>query len=272
MCGMQQQNMTLNTTDHKQANHITLVSDAVLAFAHAIHNLVESRCPNSTLCDAILEERLLGKSINGKLLRQHLYNISFQGPSSNIISFDNAEREAGAYSIRNLQQNPMIEDTFTFETVGTWDHEQSLKFVSDIEWPTGGVPKSVCSDACEGGKQPIPIADRQCCWICSPCQSERGFSDGLSACQDCQEDMMTDSKNSLCIPIPISYQMFSNTWSIVLIFFTILGQAATAIIIIIFLVNNKHRVIKASSRELSAILLVGLVLCYIMPFFFVVMP
>ena len=272
MCGMQQPNMTLNTTDHKQANHITLVSDAVLAFAHAINNLVESRCPNSTLCDAILEERLLGKSIDGKLLRQHLYNISFQGPSSNIISFNNAEREAGAYSIRNMQQNPMIEDTFTFETVGTWDHEQFFKFVSDIEWPTGGVPKSVCSDACEGGKQPIPIADRQCCWICSPCQSERGFSDGLSACQDCKESMKPYYKKSKCIPIPVSHLMFSHALSIVLITFSILGQVATAFIFIVFPVYFKHGVVKVSSRELSAILLVGLLLCCTMPFFFVATP
>ena len=272
MCGMLQPNMTLNTTDFEQADHITLVSDTVLAFAHAIHDLVESRCPNSTLCDAILEERLLGKAINGELLRQQLYNISFQGPSSNIVAFSKDGTESGAYSIMNLKRNPMIEDTFTFETVGTWDHEQFFKFVSDIEWPTGGVPKSVCSDACEGGKQPIPIADRQCCWICSPCQSERGFSDGLSACQDCKESMMPDYKKSKCIPIPVSHLMLSHAWSIVLITFTILGQVATAFIFIVFLVYFKHGVVKASSRELSAILLVGLLLCYTVPFFFVAMP
>ena len=271
-CGILQANMTLNTTDYKQADYITLVSDAVFAFAHAIHNLVDSRCPNSTLCDDILEERLLGKAINGELLQQQLYNISFQGPSSNIVSFDKDGIEMGVYFIKNLQRNQLLEDTFTFVTIGTWDPEQSFKFVSDIEWPTGGIPKSICSEACEGGKQPIPIAEKQCCWICTPCQSERGFSDGMSACQDCNESMMPDSKNSMCIPIPISHMMFNSRWSIVLITFTIFGQVATAIVIIVFLAYNRHRVVKASSRELSAILLVGLVLCYTMPFFFVAKP
>ena len=271
-CGIQQANMTLNTTEYQQTNYITLVSDAVFAFAHAIHNLVESRCPNSTLCDAILEERLLGKAINGELLRQQLYNVSFQGPSSNTVSFAKDGMETSAFFIKNLQRNPIKPGTFIFETVGIWDNEQSFKFVLDIEWPTGSIPKSLCSNLCEGGKQPIPVADRQCCWICSPCQSQRGFSDGMSACHDCNENMMPDSKNSMCIPIPIAHLTPSNAWSIVLIIFTIFGKAATAIIIIIFLVYNNHRVVKASSRELSAILLVGLVLCYTMPFFFVAMP
>ena len=268
MCGKRLANMTLNTTEYQQANHITLVADAVLAFAHAIDNLVERRCPNSTLCDAILEDRLVGKAINGELLRQELYTTSFVGHSSNV-SF---EINAGAFFIKNLQKNSLLTDKFTYEIVGTWDHRQSLNIFSDIEWITGDIPKSVCSDTCEGGKQPIPVAKRQCCWICSSCQSERGFSDGMSACQMCNESMMTDSNKSTCIPIPVSYPRFSDLWSIVLLTFTIVGLTATAFIIILFLVYNKHRVVKASSRELSAILLVGLVLCYIMPFFFVVKP
>ena len=272
MCKMQRENRTLNTTEYQQASQITLVSDAVLAFAHAIHNLVESRCPNSTLCDAILEDRLLGAAINGELLRQQLYNISFQGPSSNLVSFDQDGIEVGSFFIKNLQRNSMLDGTFRFEIVGTWDHELSLNFFSDIEWVTGDIPRSVCSNPCEGGNEPIPKIGIQCCWSCSTCQSEKGFSDGMSACRDCNGSMMPNSKKSGCNPIPVSYLSFSSVWSIVLLTFTIIGLITTAVILILFLVCYKHRVVKASSREVSVILLVGLVLCYIMPFFFVVLP
>ena len=94
----------------------------------------------------------------------------------------------------------------------------------------------------------------------------------MSPCNDCEESLMPDSQRSMCIPIPVSYLTFSNAWSVVLLTFTIVGLIATASIIIVFLVFYKHRVVKASSREHSAILLLGLVLCYIMPFFFVLMP
>ena len=52
--------------EYQQASQITLVSD-VLAFAHAIQNLVESRCSNSALCDAILEDQLLGEESMGNV-------------------------------------------------------------------------------------------------------------------------------------------------------------------------------------------------------------
>ena len=272
ICKMQRENRTLNTTEYQQASRITLVSDAVLAFAHAIHNLVENRCPNSTLCDAILEDRLLGEAINGNLLRQQLYNISFQGPSSNLVSFDPAGIEVGSFSIKNLQRNSMLDEVFSFEIVGTWNHKLSLNFFSDIEWVTGDIPRSVCSNPCEGGKEAIPKVESLCCWSCSTCQSEKSFSDGMSACRDCNESMMPNSKKSSCIPIPVSYLSFSSVWSIVLLTFTIIGLITTAVTLILFFVCYKHRVVKASSREVSVILLVGLVLCYIMPFFFVVLP
>ena len=271
-CKMQRENRTLNTTEYQQASQITLVSDAVLAFAHAIHNLVESRCPNSTLCDAILEDRLLGEAINGNLLRQQLYNISFLGPSSNLVSFDPAGIEVGSFFIKNLQRNSMLDEVFSFEIVGTWNYKLSLNFFSDIEWVTGDTPRSVCSNPCEEGKEAIPKVESLCCWSCSTCQSEKSFSDGMTACRDCNESMMPNSKKSSCIPIPVSYLSFSSVWSIVLLTFTITGLITTAVILILFLVCYKHRVVKASSREVSVILLVGLVLCYIMPFFFVVLP
>ena len=272
LCGQVSESIIINITEFQQARYITLVSDAVYSFAHAIHNLVESRCPNSTLCEDILENRQLGITINGELLREQLYNISFQGQSANIISFDQNGEEMGAFFIKNLQHSPTLMDKFSFVIVGTWDDTLSLNFTSDIEWATGDIPRSVCSEPCEVGHQQIPVAESQCCWTCSPCQSEKGFSDGLSACQDCNESFMPDPLKSMCIPIPVSYLTFSNAWSVVLLTFTIVGLIATASIIIVFLVFYQHKVVKASSREHSAILLLGLVLCYIMPFFFVLMP
>ena len=272
ICGIEQGNMTLNTADYRQASQITLVTDAVYSFAHAVHNLVERRCSNSILCDEILENRLLGKGIIGELLREQLFKISFQGPSSNLVSFNENGTETGAFFIKNLQQSPIFEDSYTFEIVGLWDHELALNFTSDIEWATGDIPISICTERCERGNEPNPVAVSQCCKSCSPCESARGFSDGLSACQDCNETMMPDPSKSMCIPIPVNFLDFSNTWSILLLTLTIIGLIATSFIITVFLIFHKHLVIKASSRELSAFLLIGLILCFIMPFFFAAMP
>ena len=51
-----------------------------------------------------------------------------------------------------------------------------------------------------------------------------------------------------------------------------LGIIMTMITMLVYVVFYKHSIIKANSRELSGILLVGLIYCYILPFLFVVKP
>ena len=216
ICGMQKENMMLNTNDYQQASQITLVTDAAYSFAHAIDSLVENRCSHSILCDEILEDRPLGKAIIGELLRDQLFSTSFQGLSSNNVLFNKDEMGTGTFIIKNLQESPIFQDNFALQTVGLWDHELSLNLTSDIKWSTGDIPKSICSDRCEGGNQPTPVAESQCCTSCSPCDSSRGFSDGLSTCQDCNESMTPDPSKTMCIPITANFLDFANTRSIVL--------------------------------------------------------
>ena len=264
----------LNTSAYRQINDLTLISDAVYSFAHAIQNLVQKYCSNNMLCEDILEDRTLGKAINGELLRDQLYNISFLGHSSNLVYFDRNGENKGAYIIKNLKRSTVKENAYAFETVGLWDHELLLNFTSSIEWPAGPdhPPRSTCSDPCQAGHEPNTAAQIKCCWYCSPCQSDRGYSNGLTSCQDCPKEMTPNKEKSACIPITIRNLMFSNAWSITLLTLAVIGLIAIASTSIVFIAYSKHGVIKASSREVSTILLVGLALCYIMPFFFVAKP
>ena len=254
---------------YKQASHLTLVADAVLAFAHAIHGLVLNKCPNGDLCDEVLESRLTGTAINGTMLREQLYNVSFKGYSTNTISFPKNRGETGTFSIKNLKRKPN-QNKYSFETVGSWESE--LLLLSDIQWPTSDIPKSTCSLNCSVGSQRNYAAKTQCCWSCSPCLGESSVGNGVSQCRPCQQGMMPDNRKENCIQIPLRYLSISNMWSILLLIFTLIGLALTLCVMAIFLVCHKHRVIKASSREVSAILLVGLALCYTLPFFFVSKP
>ena len=255
--------------DFEQASHLTLVSDAVMAFAHAIHRLVSNNCPKGILCDKILEERSTGRSINGTLLREELFNISFTGFSTNNINFDKSGKETGAFNIRNLKSSNNS-NQFYFETVGLWDNELTLR--SYIQWPNNAIPVSICSHNCSVGSQRNYAAITQCCWTCSPCLGDNSVSDGISHCRPCDQGMMPDKNKEKCIPIPITYLSVSNIWSIFLLTLTLIGLLATACIITVFLVFHKKKVIKASSREVSAILLAGLALCFSLPFFFVIKP
>ena len=55
--------------------------------------------------------------------------------------------------------------------------------------------------------------------------------------------------------------------AIVIIILSLLGIAATTFVIVVFIIYRNEHLIKASSRELSAVLLCGIMLCYLMPLF-----
>ena len=258
--------------NHTQYSLATLIMDAVMAFAHATHNLIENRCPDGNLCDAILVDRLTGQAVNGELIREHLYNISFRGASSNLVTFDAQGNEPGAYYVKNLQR--VSDGQYSFENIGTWDHQNSLNISTDkIQWVSNGtIPQSYCSNRCEAGHQQLPVTEQECCWTCSPCQSEKGFSDGLSQCTDCNRSHMPNPTRSECVPIPVTFLRWKDGWAIGLIAVTICGLLITTCVTVVLVYFHDHKVVKASSREVSAILLLGLALCYIMPFFFMATP
>ena len=271
-CDLGNESITLSEVDHRQFSQATLVMDAVMAFAHATHNLIENRCPDGNLCDAILVDRLTGQAVNGELIREHLYNVSFRGASSNLVTFDAQGNEPGAYYVKNLQR--VSDGQYSFENIGTWDHQNSLNISTDmIQWVSNGtIPQSYCSNRCEAGHQQLPVTEQECCWSCSPCQSEKGFSDGLSQCTDCNRSHMPDPTRSECVPIPVTFLRWKDGWAIGLIAVTICGLLITTCVTVVLVFFHDHKVVKASSREVSAILLLGLALCYIMPFFFMATP
>lgn len=131
--------------------------------------------------------------------------------------------------------------------------------------------QSVCSYPCENGSFRDYIRERECCWTCQECSGENSFSTG-EVCSECEEGYSPNEQRNECTVNQIYYLTWSNPWSIVIVIATGLGLVLTASLAVVFLLFHKHKIIKASSRELSAILLAGLMLCFLQPFFFLIQP
>lgn len=250
----------------------TYVIDAVYAFAHAIHNIIEDYCPNKIVCDRIITKRSFGEAINGTLLREYLSNVSFPSTFSSELLFDSNGDALGSYDIKNLQFT--TDNQSSFKTVGTWAYNTGLQVTETIEWNSGNeeAPQSVCSLPCKAGYQPHILPDQeQCCWECRPCLGGNSVSSG-ERCYECHNEYMPNQERSSCIEIPLTYFTWSNPWAVSIILLTCIGIVTAICVAVMFVIFHRNRVIKASSRELSAILLVGILLCYILPFFFIVMP
>ena len=266
-------NSMFNRSEEESAaikgNGVGYVIDAVYAFAHAIHDMINISCMDDNkfdLCQDILTYRFSKKALDGAKLRRNLFNISFMSPSSNQVSFDSAGNQQGSYEIINLGANSQL------QIVGTWNH--SLQLTADnIYWSGGGeVPLSMCSILCGPGHQPVLVpGESDCCWTCVPCQGDNTVSSG-EECIECATGSSPNEERDTCMPNPLTFLTWSNPWGIFIIIGASVGILATSFVIFVFIIFNKHKVILASCRELSAILLTGIMLCYILPFFYIATP
>jgi hypothetical protein len=252
------------------------IIDGVYAFANALHQMIVDHCQNSntTICDDIIIRRSTGAAINGILLRQYLFNVSFDSTFSDSPTerlFDSNGDVQGSYLILNLQS---INGMLSFEIVGTWDHANSLQLTDPIQWPGDGeeLPQSICSIPCGVGYEPHRLPDQgPCCWECKVCLGDNSASSG-DRCYECEDESMPNPERSGCVGIPLTYFAASSPWAVIILLLTCAGIVATVFVAVMFAIFHKKKVIKASSRELSAILLAGILLCYILPFFFVARP
>lgn len=263
---------SFNQSEYRQKNEISSLIDAVYAFAHAIDGLIRQHCPTNTLCSNITVQRSAGIAVNGTMIRDYLlYNLSFPGLSADMVQFDSDGNDQSAYVIYNLQR--MSGDSYGYVDVGTWDPVHLVNFTgAPIEWNNREeIPQSVCSLPCENGLFTEFVRKQDCCWSCQKCLGENTVSTG-EVCSVCEEGSWPNSDRSQCIVNSIFYLSWSNPWGIVIVIATCLGLVATVACAVVFAVFYKHTVVKASSRELSTFLLVGIMLCYLLPFFFLARP
>ena len=260
-----------------QNNFLAFVVDAVYAFAHAIHNIQKDNCSGDEgLCPKILETQLKGRVISGNLLRRYLHNVSFEGTSANRIEFDENGDQLGGYSIMNLQMD--ANGSYSYVNVGSWDEHRTTPLIihGDIQWKhslnSSDVPVSICSQPCGGGDYPQPVVNQaECCWICRQCGGSRQVSDGLE-CRECEQGFRPNKEKTSCVYIQPTFLTWSDPLAIVIIILSLLGIAATAFVITVFVIYRNEHLIKASSRELSSVLLCGIMLCYLMSFAYVAKP
>ena len=70
-----------------------------------------------------------------------------------------------------------------------------------------------------------------------------------------------------CDVNPLVFLRWVHPFSILILLLTLVGLIATSVTVTVFIINYNHSTVKASSRELSTILLIGIFLCYLLPFF-----
>ena len=132
-------------------------------------------------------------------------------------------------------------------------------------------PESVCSKPCKRKQYQVKI-DVICCWECRSCRENEKIVNE-STCVTCPLTSWPDNDNATtCLPIEPSYMKSSDTIPIALMILTCILLIIVIIIIVILFKNKDVKLIKASGRELSGIIMIGIILAYFTVFSFIAKP
>ncbi|XP_041353845.1 metabotropic glutamate receptor 5-like isoform X2 [Gigantopelta aegis] len=252
----------------EQDSKLGFVMNAVYTMAHALHNMHRDVCGKvHGLCDKITP-------INGTLYLQYLLNVSFDSYSGDSVHFDENGDPPGRYEILNYQpvHDPDGNVTYRYVTVGTWKTGTLEVNSSIIRWPNGqsDTPESICSKPCPKGfvKQVKGVV---CCWVCTPCK-ENAIVINNSTCEACPLGYRPNDELDSCEQIPVESITWDSTEAIVAMTVACVGMFFTFWILIVFIRHNDTPVVKASTRELSYIILLGITTAYCCNFVMVAKP
>ncbi|XP_002739782.1 metabotropic glutamate receptor 1-like [Saccoglossus kowalevskii] len=264
-------NMGESQEDGFSANMgISAVIDAVYTYGFSLESMRYHLCGNGVgVCEDFLKA-------DGRALLPYLRNSSFYG-TRGLVQFDENGDLLGKYVVKNLQ---LINGRYERVTVGFWDSladEEKLSMDNGaVTWgvetnPKAETPKSVCSEPCPKGHIVIPHGD-VCCWDCFQCRDNEIPANNYTECRPCELLNWPDIDFMRCEPILPTYLEWNEPIAVSLISVSLIGLAISVITTFGYVIYRNKPLIKASSRELSYIMLAGVTFSYIMVFVFVAKP
>ncbi|XP_070795389.1 vomeronasal type-2 receptor 26-like [Pituophis catenifer annectens] len=208
----------------------------------------------------------------------HLRNIHFNNSAGEEVSLSENGLGSSQYDILNWVFLP--NQSFVPVKVGQIDPGaspgQDFTIHSDaIIWATKKVPFARCGmKRCQAGeRRRVPEGEQVCCYQCDPCP-EGTISDQTDAarCDPCPEDQYPNKDKDHCIAKKIHFLSYQDPLGYILVSLTLFLSVITSAVLVIFLKHRDTPIVKANNRNLTYILLVSLLLCFLCSFLFIGQP
>ncbi|MFH4973537.1 hypothetical protein AB6A40_000246 [Gnathostoma spinigerum] len=256
------ENLTLN---YKQDAKLSQVANSIYVIAMALQTMFYDKCKdNTTLCPEML-------AINGTLLYQYLLNVTFTDRYQQEIYFDRKGDPPAWYDILNY-----VGETEGFRTVGYFKQKRRRTYKLHIDDTlmffdrSPNIPESVCSKPCGVGERPRETV--ACCWICESCLQHQIVNYTTNQCQNCSLGYWPDDNRLSCHELPHEALSWSASGTVLALILASLGIVTTLLTTLVFIQHNHTPVVKSTTRELSYIILSGLLICYTTTFIILARP
>ncbi|XP_036441617.1 extracellular calcium-sensing receptor-like [Colossoma macropomum] len=254
-------------TDTSQLRVTNMVYKATYAIAHAIHGVI---C-NDTQCDKS------AKFAPWQILNQ-LKTVNFTTKNGYQVTFDSNGDPVADFELVNWQFKK--DGSLEFVTVGRYESSkpsgQEFSVTRAISWLGGQteVPVSVCSESCPPGtRKAVQKGKPVCCYDCIPCAEAEisNKTDSLN-CAQCPPEFWPNTQRDSCFPKPVEFLSWDDTLSIILTAFSISGAFIAVCVAAVFYKHRTSPIVRANNSELSFLLLLALILCFLCSLTFIGRP
>lgn len=248
------------------SSYTTTAIDAVYAVAYGLHDMYQC---SDTACLADVSRTVQTD------VYSFIKNASFVSPTGHRVSFDESGSARAFYNIIFVHTNHSAE--YYFDVFGSWYLGAGFKFLPKYQrgrHPFSGLQSFArCSPRCGSGFWKEPKTHfPECCWNCLRCHGNSiSNKSGATTCMSCPDGSIANSDKSSCDVI-VSTEVYSTTAGIAVVGACGVGVFAVLITFVTLFKQRKTPVVKASSLEISYILLCGLAWCYALPITFILQP
>nr|XP_033771577.1 vomeronasal type-2 receptor 26-like [Geotrypetes seraphini] len=213
-------------------------------------------------------------------LHRYLKNLHFKNVLDEEIFLDENGDLAIGYNIINTIYLP--DGTRSNEIIGNYNPyappgQEFMIYEEMIMWEstlTEIPPQSRCSLSCLPGFRKLTREGEPiCCYECIPCpEGEISIHTDMDTCTKCPEDQWPNQKRDACIPKVIVFLSYDEPVGLTLTFICLFLFLINVVILGLFIHYKDTPIVKANNRELSYILLISLMLCFLCSLVFIGHP
>ncbi|XP_060547743.1 vomeronasal type-2 receptor 26-like [Pantherophis guttatus] len=267
--------LPVSVFDGKMTGFSYSVYNAAYSVAHALHaaHMYESQW-------ALKRGRKkphLHLSVKPWQMHNFLRKVLFNNTAGEEVSFSETGMKYAGFDILNWVVFANM--TILREKVGWVDPEgpsaEGFSINADsIVWANQTKPFSRCVKRCRPGRaRKVAEGKHSCCYGCVSCP-EGTISNQTDAaqCIPCPEDQHPNKNHDLCIPKTMNFLSYEDILGFTLVCLALFFALTTILMLAAFIKHRNTPIVKANNCDLTYLLLVSLLLCFLCSFLFIGQP